>query len=368
MPKTSRKIAAILAADVVDYSRLMGVDDEQTLALLKERREIFDRLVGEFEGREFGSVGDSLMAQFASAVNAVRCAQAIQRAIARTNESVAAERRMSLRIGINLGDVIEENGELFGDGVNVAARLQSLAEPGGILVSGSVHEQVEEQARRRLTFAGTRQVKNIAEPVRTYLVSEPAVRHLGDRVVAVLRRRGVIVAAAYLVVAILLVLALRRMGTSASAPAWLLPALITLLAAGFVAVIALGWRFDPHHPAPPWVRVLSVTLVTVLGGVVAGSAWRDYREEQERAAITRPVPKAQPVVAVGTLQNLTGDPTLDWLSEGLANLIRDGLAESSHLVVVSPRRWQAVLRTSDRRGRREHQRYSARQRARASIT
>src|SRR5688572_24884789 len=170
MPKTARKIAAILAADVVGYSRLMGVDDEQTLASLKERREIFNRLVGEFDGREFGSVGDSLMAQFGSAVNAVRCAQEIQRTIARANESVPAGRRMSLRIGINLGDVIEEDGALFGDGVNVAARLQTLAEPGGILVSGSVHEQVRNKLDASLTFAGTRQVKNIAEPVRTYQV------------------------------------------------------------------------------------------------------------------------------------------------------------------------------------------------------
>src|SRR5688572_27652108 len=344
MPKTTRKIAAILAADVAGYSRLMGVDDEQTLASLKERREIFNRLVGEFDGREFGSVGDSLMAQFGSAVNAVRCAQEIQRTITRMNESVPADRRMSLRIGINLGDVIEEDGKLFGDGVNVAARLQSLAAPGGILVSGSVHEQVRNKLEARIAFAGTRQVKNIAEPVKTYQVSEPAVRHLGQRAVAVLRRREVMVAAAYLVLSSLLVLAFGRIAPPAGAPAWMLPALVTLLAAGFVALIALGRRFDPHDPAPPWIRVLTVTVTTILSGVVAGSAWRDYREERERASITRPAPKAQPVLAVGTLVNLTGDPKLDWLSEGLANLIRDGLAESRHLVVVSPRRWQAVLR------------------------
>jgi len=344
MPKTSRKIAAILAADVVNYSRLMGVDDERTLASLKERREIFDRLVSEFDGRVFGSVGDSLMAQFGSAVNAVRCAQEIQRAIARTNESVPADRQMSLRIGINLGDVIEEDGALFGDGVNVAARLQSLAEPGGILVSGSVHEQVRNKLGARITFAGNRQVKNIAEPVRTYQVSEPAVRHLGHRVVAFLRLRGVIVAATYLVLASLLILAYVRLAPATGAPAWMLPGLITLLAAGFIAVIAAGRRLDPHHPAPPWARVLSVAVAIVLGAAVAGSAWRDFAVDQDRASLTRPTPKAQPVVAVGTLENLTGDPQLDWLSEGLANLIRDGLAESRHLVVVSPRRWQAVLR------------------------
>ena len=287
MPKTSRKIAAILAADVVNYSRLMGVDDAQALASLKERREIFDRLVSEFEGREFGSVGDSLMAQFASAVNAVRCAQEIQRAIGQTNESAPAGQRMELRIGINLGDVIEEDGALFGDGVNVAARLQSLAAPGGILVSGSVHEQVRNKLDASLTFVGTRQVKNIAEPVRTYQVSEAAVRHLGHRVLAVLRRRNVIMTATYL--------------------------------------------------------VLSVVMGLILSFAFARWSGRDT-DELDRAAITRPVPKAQPVIAVGTLQNLTGDPKLDWLSEGLANLVRDGLAESSRLVVVSPRRWQAVLR------------------------
>ena len=345
MPKTSRKIAAILAADVVGYSRLMGVDDVHTLASLKERRELFDRLVGEFDGREFGSVGDSLMAQFGSAVNAVRCAQEIQRSIARMNESVPADRRMSLRIGLNLGDVIEEDGKLFGDGVNVAARLQSLAEPGGILVSGSVHEQVRNRLDADITFAGTRPVKNISEPVKTWRISEPVAGHPGQRVVAFLKSRRVIAAVAYLALAWLMILAFRRFAPSAGAPAWMAPVLVTLLAVGFVAVIVLGRRLDPRHHVPPWARVLTVIVATILGGLVAGSAWRDYGEERVRASITRPVPKSQPVVVVGSIDNLTGDPKLDWLSEGLANLIRDGLAESSHLVVVSPRRWQAVLRT-----------------------
>jgi adenylate cyclase len=115
-------------------------------------------------------VGDSLMAQFPSAVNAVHCAQAIQQAIAKENEPLAPERRMSLRIGVNLGDVIEENGALFGDGVNVAARLQALAEPGGILTSGAVYEHVKKRLPNRLSYAGTRQVKNIAEPVAVYEV------------------------------------------------------------------------------------------------------------------------------------------------------------------------------------------------------
>jgi adenylate cyclase len=170
MLEHGRKITAILAADVVGYSRLMGVDEAGTLAALKIRRALFDQLVREHEGREFGSVGDSLMAEFPSVVNAVHCAQAIQQAIAKENEPLAPEQQMSLRIGVNLGDVIEENGALFGDGVNVAARLQALAAPGGILISGAVYEQVKKKLSTRLKYTGTRHVKNIAEPVATYEV------------------------------------------------------------------------------------------------------------------------------------------------------------------------------------------------------
>ncbi|HKE46109.1 MAG TPA: rhodanese-like domain-containing protein [Steroidobacteraceae bacterium] len=170
MLEHGRKIATILAADVVGYSRLMGVDEARTLAALKIRRALFDQLVREHEGREFGSVGDSLMAEFPSVVNAVNCAQAIQHAIAKENETLPPEQRMSLRIGVNLGDVIEENGALFGDGVNVAARLQALAAPGGILISGAVYEHVRKKMPARLNYTGTRHVKNIAEPVAVYEV------------------------------------------------------------------------------------------------------------------------------------------------------------------------------------------------------
>jgi adenylate cyclase len=177
MLEHGRKIATILAADVVEYSRLMGVDEAGTVAALKVRRALFEQLVREFEGSEFGSVGDSLMAQFPSAVNAVQCAQAIQRAIAKENEPLAPDQRMSLRIGVNLGDVIEEDGALFGDGVNVAARLQSLATSGGILISGAVHEQVKKKLPARFSYLGARHVKNIADPVAAYEMLPVDERH-----------------------------------------------------------------------------------------------------------------------------------------------------------------------------------------------
>jgi class 3 adenylate cyclase/tetratricopeptide (TPR) repeat protein/TolB-like protein len=345
MARTTRKFAAILAADVVGYSRLMGTDDEGTLAALKEVRAVFDRLVAEFDGREFGSVGDSLMAQFASPVNAVRSAQAIQHAVAQVSQSIPAERRMSLRIGVNLGDVIEEDGALFGDGVNVAARLQSLAEPDGILISGSVYEQVRSKVAARFTFVGTRQVKNIAEPVRAYEVSEPVAANLGEKIKAFLLRPVVLVAVGYALAAALAAWSLARFGMQWGAPLWTVPALVTLLAAGFVPALAIAWRHQRARPTQPWMGFAAASIAIALCCAVVWSAWTGYFERAAQAAITRPAPKALPVVAVAALQNLTGDQQFDWLSEGVANLVRDGLAESSHLVVVSPRRWQAVLRS-----------------------
>lgn len=181
MVRDSRKIAAILAADVVGYSRLMGADEVRTLAALAVRRRHFDTLVQEFDGRVFGSVGDSLMAEFASAVNAVQCAQAIQDAIANENASLPPDRRMALRIGVNLGDVIETGGNVAGDAVNVAARLQALAKPGGVLISGAVHEQVHLKIPARFIAAGVRHVKNIPEPVRTFEVLPAATPGVAGR-------------------------------------------------------------------------------------------------------------------------------------------------------------------------------------------
>ena len=182
MVRDTRKIAAILAADVVDYSRLMAADEAGTLAALKIRRSQFDDLVREYDGRVFGSVGDSLMAAFASAVNAVECAEQIQRSYAKENEGLTATRRMALRIGINLGDVIESGDTVAGDAVNVAARLQALAKPGGILISGAVYDQVHLKIPgERYIAAGVRHVKNIPEPVRTYEVLPAASQDLAGR-------------------------------------------------------------------------------------------------------------------------------------------------------------------------------------------
>jgi adenylate cyclase len=169
-----RKLAVIFAADVAEYSRLMGLDEVGTLRTLQAYRAILDRLIAAHHGRIFNTAGDSVMADFASPVDAVECAVAVQAAVDKENANRAAREQMRFRIGIHLGDVIVEGTNLFGDGVNIAARLQTLAEPGGICLSGAVRDQIG--TRMPVAFAplGEQRVKNIAEPVRAFTVARAA--------------------------------------------------------------------------------------------------------------------------------------------------------------------------------------------------
>src|SRR5437016_3936839 len=139
--RVERRLAAILAADVAGYSRLIGADEEGTLARLKaHRRELIDPKIAEHKGRIVKTTGDGMLVEFASVVDALRCATEVQAAMAESNATLPADKRIDLRIGINVGDIVVEDGDIFGDGVNVAARLEGLAEPGGICVSARVHE------------------------------------------------------------------------------------------------------------------------------------------------------------------------------------------------------------------------------------
>jgi class 3 adenylate cyclase/TolB-like protein/tetratricopeptide (TPR) repeat protein len=281
MIRDSRKIAAILAADVVDYSRLMGADEAATLAALKTRRALFDELVREFDGREFGSVGDSLMAAFQSAVNAVSCALEIQQRLATANAPLPPARRMHLRIGVNLGDVIEEKGLLFGDAVNVAARLQALAKPSGVLISGAVYDQVHLKIPARYISAGTRQVKNIEEPIRTFEVMAAEPPGLFGRVTGVFVH-----------------LASRRVLRAMSAVA-----LLTVAVA-----LGLFWREIP----------------------VPGSGER-------LGTLLRPANDAPPPNSIAVLPflNMSGDSRDDYLGNGLAEELSHRLAKIPGLHVAA---------------------------------
>ncbi len=169
--RVERRLAAILAADVAGYSRLMGEDEEGTHAALTAlRREVSDPKIAEHRGRIVKTTGDGLLVEFPSVVDAVRCAVVLQREMALRNEGVAEERRIEFRIGINLGDIIIDEHDIYGDGVNVAARLEALAEPGGICISRVVRDQVRDKVDFDFEDLGEQQVKNIARPVRIYRI------------------------------------------------------------------------------------------------------------------------------------------------------------------------------------------------------
>ena len=167
--RVERRLTAVLAADVAGYSRLMGADEEGTLSALKAlRREVVDPKIREHRGRIVNTTGDGLLSEFASVVDAVRCAVGVQREMAALNAGVQAERRIDFRIGINLSDIIIDDNDIFGDGVNIAARLEGLAEPGGICVSRTVRDQVRDKLAIAFEDMGDQQVKNITRPVRAY--------------------------------------------------------------------------------------------------------------------------------------------------------------------------------------------------------
>jgi TolB-like protein/Tfp pilus assembly protein PilF len=175
--RAQRRLAAILAADVVGYSRLMGEDEAGTLAALKARRhDVLNPLVSKHQGRIFKTTGDGVLVEFGSAVNAVQCAVDLQQGMAAANANQPEGRHIVLRIGVNLGDVMVEGSDLYGDGINIAARLEAVAEPGGILISGTAYDYVRNKVKLGFEDLGAQTLKNIVEPVRAYrVIGTPAV-------------------------------------------------------------------------------------------------------------------------------------------------------------------------------------------------
>jgi adenylate cyclase len=173
--RAERRLAAVLAADVAGYSRLMEADEEGTLAALRTaRRKLSDPKIAEHRGRIVKTTGDGLLVEFASVVDAVRCAVELQQAMAERSTAIPPERRIDFRIGIHQGDIIVEDGDIFGDGVNLAARLEGLAEPGGICISGRVRSDVMGKLDIAFEDLGEQQVKNIVRPVHVWRVGPPA--------------------------------------------------------------------------------------------------------------------------------------------------------------------------------------------------
>jgi adenylate cyclase len=179
-----RKLTAILSADVEGYSRLMEDDDEATIRTLTDYRTVISNLIQQYRGRVVDSPGDNILAEYSSAVDAVKCTVEIQRELAERNSELPDDRQMQFRIGVNLGDVVEEEGRIYGDGVNIAARIEALAEAGGICISRNVFEQVKNKLKLGYEYLGEHTVKNIVEPVRAYRIlmeSNEIVPEKGER-------------------------------------------------------------------------------------------------------------------------------------------------------------------------------------------
>jgi adenylate cyclase len=275
-----RKISAIWSADVDGYSRLMGDDEEQTVQTLTHYRDVMFDLIGQHRGRVVDAPGDNLLAEFSSVVEALRCAWDVQQELANRNAELPEGRRMHFRIGLNLGDVIEEKGRLYGDGVNVAARLESLAEPGGIHLSGTVYDQVQNKLPFQFEFTGEQAVKNIQDPVRAYRV----VMGSGTRT-GLIRNRA------------------KKQQPSKTG--------IFLLVAAAIAVLGIGFYY--------WVAMHERSL----SGKPAQSS-------------AQPQPLSQRAsIAVLPFKNLSGDSEQEYFSDGITNDIITDLSRFRNLLVIA---------------------------------
>ena len=274
-----RKLAAILCADVYGYSRLMGENEEATLRTLTSHRKLIDSQIEQHHGRFVNSAGDSVLAEFASVVEAVNCAINIQSGLKAENRIIPPERRMEFRIGVNLGDVMVEGEQIYGDGVNVAARLESLAEPGGICISNTVHDQVKNKLVWSYEDLGAQSVKNIAEPVRVYRVLLDGATSLplkSRQIPRKYRRAGVLSVAG-----------------------------LAIVIATIVLVQHLSLKPQPIHASIP---------------------------VQEKPA--PPLPSI-PSIAVLPFVNLSGDSQQEYFSDGIADQLTNSLSRLPGLFVIA---------------------------------
>jgi len=276
-----RKLRAILSADVQGYSRLMGDDEVGTVKTITEYRETLTSLVNQYNGRVVDSPGDNVLSEFGSVVDAVQCAVEIQNVLKAKNEDLPENRRMIFRIGVNLGDVIQEGDRIYGDGVNIAARIESLADGGGICISGTAYDQIKNKLALGYNFVGEHAVKNISDPVRVYKVPMDP-KDAGEN----------------------------RAGKSWKKRA--IAAAVLLILTGAAAAV---WNFY-LHPAPTPTEVASKT---------------PSPESPDKPA---PLPD-KPSIAVLPFTNISGDPKEDYLSDGITENIIMALSKTPQMLVIA---------------------------------
>jgi adenylate cyclase len=288
-----RRLAAILAADVAGYSRLMGADEEGTHERLKAHlRELVDPKIKEHRGRTVKNTGDGLLAEFPSVVEAVRCAAELQRGMADRNAEIPEDKRITFRVGINLGDVIAEPDDIYGDGVNVAARLEALAEPGGICISRVVRDQIRDKLIYPFEDRGEQSVKNIARSVQVYALRPEAIAELPATSVLATAARG------------------RRAA----------PVAMTAAAAGALVIAVIAWWLWPATRSSP------------TPSAAVGTA---SESTQTAPSVTEPAVAPRLSIVVLPFANLSNDPEQQYFADGVTEDLTTDLSRISHMLVIS---------------------------------
>ncbi len=346
MSERSRRIGTFLALDASDHNQSRASDELDAGKALEIKQEVFLRLIDKHEGRLLPSVGNSTFAEFSSAVEAVRCAVEIQQAMLSENKRLPLEQRVLLRIGLCVGDVVEENGDLHGEGIDTAKGLAELAVPGGICLSGSVYEQVKHKANVGIELAGEKEVKNIRDPVAIYQVVEPGVAKGSLSLWGELKRRHVFrVGGAYTVVAWLLIQVADVILETFDSPRWVMQTLVSLLILGFPIALVLAWVYELtpvglkrsddvlRQASIQWLtgRRLNRAIISLLVIAVVFLVYENY-VSKGLAGLS----DAEPVsVAVLPFENHSVNAEDEYFADGLADELLSALGRIKELKVAS---------------------------------